>query len=463
MARGGGNRGAALLAAGVSGLLVAGAFLIAAGVAPAAIGVGSVASDNVAPAGSSSGIGSEVTEGRDVEEGISQLHEEGVTGNGTTVGVVGTRFDAHDDAIRDAVVAHHYVSGGSLAPSASGSTAHDTAVAEVVARTAPDADLVLVEVGSNPDDETYRAAMDRLLAADVDVVVDAGSYFPTDRRTADGFAAAADSVAEEAVFVTSAGNLGERHWSGDVPNTGWTEFDDDTEANRLGEDSIAGAVSVRLHWEGDADLELYLYRERPDEDRVVAADTDGEGVAAIDARVPRGQYYVAVYAADGEPATDVSLYSLDHDLAHSVADGSVPAAAGERTLAVGAADGDGLRADSSRDGITLVGPDTARTHNGELSGTSAAAPYVAGAVALVAGQSDLGPRDSQRLLLMTAERNDDAITVDPERALDVADRTVVNTNAEHATTTPRDAVRNEPGNRSAPPPSGCAVSATPVP
>jgi len=288
---------------------------------------------------------------------------------------------------------------------------HDAAVARVVAERTDGASLYLAAVGAEPTPEQYERAVRRLVAADVDVIVDAGSYYP---RTADGAARIADA-AEYAtdsgvVVVTSGGNTARRHWRGAADEPGWLAFDaDGAEGNRLGEGPVSGGVTLRLYWAGSADYDLYLYRDTPGEDDpVVARSTRDAGTAeAIDASLPRGDYYVAVYARDPGGGGRVDLFAARHRLAHATpADGARPASSTPGVVSVGAVE-DGAVADYSPTDTDVRGPGTVRLDDGTtLSGTSAAAPAVAGvAVEMTAAVDDGGltPAAVERLLRATAD------------------------------------------------------------
>jgi hypothetical protein len=354
------------------------------------------------------------------------VHERGLTGAGVSVGVIGQGFDA-SGAIGPHVAARTQV--GETPESA----AHDTAVAEVVSETAPDANLYLAGVGRTPTPAEYAAAVEWLTARGVDVVVDSGSYFPSvaadERRIT---AAAERAAAQGVVFVTSAGNYADRHWAGPGTTDGWVTFADGDAANALADgDALQGRVTVRLRWRTDADYDLYLYRRLPNgDDRVVAksvGDETGPGltVEGVDVAVPRGQYYVAVYADEGPTAPDrVQVFAAGHELEHTTARGSMVApATSERVVAVGAAENGERLAYSSRSAagtVDLTAPAGARTSaDPALAGTSAAAPYVAGTAALVeAAGRDPSPARVEAILERTADGEGE--TVDALAAVEAA-------------------------------------------
>lgn len=359
--------------------------------------------------------------------GVESLHEEGVRGENVTVGVIGQEFEPGHRSLGDNVAASKQF-GGSGPLFADGR--HDTAVAEIVARTAPDSELYLAGVGAEATPERYADAVAWLLEEDVDVVVDAASYFPS---TAEGMhrlnEVAEDAAESGVVFVTSAGNFGNRHWTGTVSGDGWVEFAPETEYNALGEDTIAGHTSLRLYWEGDAEFDLYLYRASPGEDTLVAkseTDQSGDGPhsEAIDTTLPSGRYYVAVRGGEGANGTEIELFAANHEFAEtSDSGGMVAPATAENVIAVGAVDavsGEPRPYSSTGPMLDISAPDGAQTQAaGELHGSSAAAPLVAGTVALMASETEsLTPEQAQQVLQRTATHVDGRLYLDTAGAVD---------------------------------------------
>jgi subtilisin family serine protease len=382
--------------------------------------------------------------------GASRVHEAGITGEGVRVGVIDGGFQAGHTAIDDQVAAYRSfdrrgTAGGQIAAS------HGTAVAEVVGETAPGSDLYLADVGTAPTGDDYAAAVDWLLANDVDVVVDSGSYFTdTDGNTSAITAVAENASRQGVVFVTSAGNYGDRHWAGSGAvagdadtagrESGWVEFAENTEGNLLaGGDPVRGEVSLRLRWTGEADYDLYLYRHLGNGDaRVVAKSVErqasNDSVAnseSIDVAVPRGTYYAAVHAHDADESARLRLFSLHQSLAHADARGSLlaPATSGE-VIAVGATGPNGTPREYSSLGVDdaavdLAAPDGVQTRAaGEFNGTSAAAPYVAGTAALVeARHPGLSPTQVETILEQTADGRRSVDAYAAVRAASATERT----------------------------------------
>lgn len=348
------------------------------------------------------------------------------------IGVIGSSFGASSSI--DGRVAARYRPGGPRFGLASGGD-HDTAVANVVAHRTDDSSLYLASVGYEPTPAEYDSAVRWLVEHDVDVIVDAGSYYP---RTADGMeritGAAEGAAAAGTVFVTSGGNTARRHWRGTANGAGWLAFDETgIQGNRLGDGPVAGSVTLRLYWEGTGNYDLYLYRDTPGEDdEVVAKSTRESGHAeAIDAVLPRGNYYVAVYA-HGTGDGQVDLFAARHGLAHAGANGSAVApATAEGVISVGAVGTDGQLTAYSPTDTDVQAAGTIRLADGtRLTGTSAAAPAVASVVAAMtanAGASGLTPAEVERLLRTTAEDGridaDAAVTAAARRGIGDANAT----------------------------------------
>lgn len=334
------------------------------------------------------------------------------TGETVKVGVIGTRFDRSHPALTGRVGDARRIGG--VRPFAAGGD-HGTAIAEIVAERSPSATLYLAALGPAPTPDGYARAVEWLEGRDVDVIVDAGSYFPRTARGLDRIERVAEQAADDGVaFVTSAGNYANRHWRGTTDDRGWVSFASSATRNRLGTGAISGRVTLRLYWEGTTDYDLYLYRRVPDgEDRVVARSTrEAGGAEAIDTVVGEGEYYVRVYADDAGGNT-VDLFAANHRLAHADSAGSsLPPATSSDVIAVGAVGPDGERAYSSttRDVTAPDGVET--TAAGRLLGSSAAAPIVASTVTSMLVASDrreLSPTEIRRILTETADGSADRL------------------------------------------------------
>jgi subtilisin family serine protease len=343
--------------------------------------------------------------------GADGLHGRGITGEGVTVGVIDRGFRPSDPEIAANVGAYRVFESD-------GGWAHGTGVASVVVDTAPDAQLHLAAVGSTTTSAEYREAVEWLRDSGADVIVDSGSYFGSQDAERDELARVAADAAEDTVFVTSAGNYAERHWGGSHEATGegeWVPFGDDS-GNDLGDGQVEGAVSVELRWDDPAaDYDLYLMRPRQGDDAVVAASRgrqDGNATAreSISATLPLGNYYVAVRGHDADGTHDLELFA-SHTLAESTPNGSLTTPATvEGVIAVGSYGNDTVKPFSSRGpvgnrtGVDLVAPDSVvSTGLDDQEGTSYAAPYVAGTVALLRSEHPhLDPADLRSAIRTSA-------------------------------------------------------------
>ncbi|WP_332898258.1 S8 family serine peptidase [Haladaptatus sp. CMSO5] len=326
--------------------------------------------------------------------GATELHRHGITGENVTVGIVGRGFRVSSPEIADSVGAYRTFSTEDSPPAVD---AHGTAVASIVADTAPNASLYLADVGTETTSDEYDAAVTWLLDAKVDIILDAGSYFDHGERESEINDIAA-RASEEVLFVTSAGNYAERHWQGQLQPTDepWVAFADGVEGNALaGGDPVRGEVHLTLTWNTSEDYDLYLLRETGGQDTVVAKSTSRgtDGVERISVVVPKGEYYVAIYGEDTTGNATLNLFSTSHTLSYATAPGSLAApATTPSVVTVGASENGTVAAFSSRGptaagdpGVDLVAPGGVGGVDiaGVSAGTSVSASYVAGSAALL--------------------------------------------------------------------------------
>jgi len=324
------------------------------------------------------------------EIGAAALHRRGTTGKNVTVGVIDRGFRISHPEIADQVEAYRPFS-------ASGTSIHGTAVASVVADTAPDASLHLAAIGSRTTPAEYREAVEWLVESDADVIVDAGSYFGQPGNGTGPISRVAANASREVAFVTSVGNYAHRHWRGTAtPETAldWVTFGNDSANHIANGRTISGRVTLGLQWNGSADYDLFLYRDTPAGDWVWEASRTRGTAENLSTRVPRGRYYVAIKpnsSATINRTTTLSLFA-NRRLEHRTPRSSLTApATAPGVIAVGAVNGTRVRPFSSRGptvdgrrGVDLVAPDEVRAVGIEVdAGTSFAAPYVAGSIALV--------------------------------------------------------------------------------
>lgn len=308
------------------------------------------------------------------------------------------------------------------------STPHGVGVAEIVYEMAPAAELVLVCVSTELD---LAQALADAKARGVQVIVHSVLWLNTSRGDGSGGPGTPDAIAAEArasgiLWVNAAGNQAQKHWSGpfaDANADGVHEFAGTDTTNGIGTPS-SGEVCAYLKWDEwpvtdeDYDLELVLpdgtvfasssFPQNGDDRPTEAVCAQGGG-NALAVRIRRA-------AGSGSPRLDL-FWIAPGQLEHQVAAGSLAEpATSPQVLAVGAVcvGTEALQPYSSR-GPTIGGrtkPDLVSydavsnfsygTSTGCTSGfvgTSAAAPHVGGAAALVLEERPgLTPAELQAVL-----------------------------------------------------------------
>lgn len=369
---------------------------------------------------------------------VDRLHDVGVTGTNVTVGVVGvTGFDVDSPALSGRVAATRSF-GPSSAVRNGGRAAHGTAAASIVAATAPDASLTLATVETAGQ---FRAAVAWLVERDVDVIVAPIGFYGTAGDGTSPVARAVRLATDRGVtVVASAGNLGRGHWRGEFTpsRTGVHRFAGGTRTFLTDRVGRGDRLEAWLTWDrpagGDgpatggtespeaaAPFTLALYRASGvgADPRLVAESrpVDGGGTPSVrvTARLaPNATYFLRVRGPSARAGTRLRLAAPTHALQYRERAGSVVAPATARSaLAVGAYDPRADRVEpfssagpvDGRIGVDVVAPDRLRVPAapGGLVGSSAAAPYVAGVVALLLEvRPDLSPGAVERRLEGTA-------------------------------------------------------------
>lgn len=284
---------------------------------------------------------------------------------------------------------------------------HGTAVAQIVHETAPQARLYLKQVGDELDLEN---AVEDAIRQGVQIINHSVGWTNAGFGDGTGFFAGLVRRAHEAgiLWVNAAGNHAQSHWTGrflDANANGWADFPGAGEEALRIPAYFGGLISLSLTWDDwprtDQDLDLYLY---DGEGNVVAFSTGWQlgaepPVEALDYFVEATDVYrVKVLARRASKPLRIKIFSdSSHPLKPAVPHGSLlaPADAPE-ALAVGAVSirrwEAGPQEPFSSLGPTsdgrikpdLVGPDgTANLLINPFGGTSAAAPHVAGAAALL--------------------------------------------------------------------------------
>jgi subtilisin family serine protease len=277
-------------------------------------------------------------------------------------------------------------------------TQHGVRVAEIVHSVAPKARLVLVNYHTM--DEFVRAT--RWIADRRIPIVAHSNSFLTAPYDGTGIAARAVDVAAQrgVLWVNSAGNFARRHWTGafsDGDGDGLEDFDGGN-AMPIAPERLDRLLLV-LSWPRGRGARYALIVQRRDSDGVwrtrARGDPAVDGRSQISYRVGEvGSWRLAVMRLAG-PAVRVDIFSRTIGFGRfAVARGSIATPADAKgAIAVGATVWESDRlTDYSSNGPTvdgrlkpdLVAPTDVTVHPGiPVGGTSAAAPHVAGAAALL--------------------------------------------------------------------------------
>ena len=293
-------------------------------------------------------------------------------------------------------------------------TNHGTAVAELVHAVAPEALLYLKKIGDEVD---LANAVDDSLRQGIKIIVHSVGWFNTNFTDGRGIVCQLADRAERAgiLWVNAAGNHAQQHWTGpfrDLDGDGWVEFQGSQEELKVR--AGFGELQLFLTWDDwphtcqDYDLFLYdlqgnLVASSQNYQTCSEPPTEELYYLPLQAVAP-GVYYIRVLARNRLKPVALKIFSANARLEPAVPQGSLPAPADARgVLAVGAIPiglwETGPTAAYSSQGPTsdgrikpdLVAPDNVRTATEvgflhRFQGTSAAAPQVAGAAALILSQ-----------------------------------------------------------------------------
>ena len=346
-----------------------------------------------------------------VSEGVftinaAEWHAAGFTGQGVKIGLLDQGFDGYRDQLGrelpDRALTRSFVSG--VAPDATGEN-HGTAVAEIVHDVAPGAELFLAHYDGG--DVSMGNAVDWLLEQGVQIVSHSagGLAGPMDGTGRD--AELVDRVAAQGVlWINSAGNSAGEHLRAafsDADGDGFHDFKPDSSllAFRPVPDQITQIV---LNWDdwpqAGEDYDLYLL----DRDGVVLASSrniQAGNRAPVEQILYRfddvGAYYVSVQANSVTRPARLDVYIHEaRNMEFTTPSHSLATPADARgALTVGAVDAHDQTlqpyssygpTEDGRGKPELLGPDgvSVAVYAPEaFFGTSAAAPHVAGAAALI--------------------------------------------------------------------------------
>ena len=342
-------------------------------------------------------------------------HEVGIQADDIKIAVLDLAFDdAHNEIERNVVESktfRHDFDGLKIPLEGFGNESiHGTAVSEIIVDVAPKAELYLYTFASEVE---FLDAMDYAISQDVDLITMSAGWvnYPTDGNSE------MTKKVEQAIdagipFVVSAGNYAQTHWQGnfiDTNENSWHEFE--------GLDEGISVVASQSRVDREIPFILYLMWDSPSGEiydfDLSMTDEDGAEVAysanlqetdnAINFEyvyfTPEnaGTYSLGVKYGGDEPSDAIlEIFSPSDKLEYQIAEGSVSVPTDAKgIISVGAINYYDSRLEPfSSQGPTnncmaspsLVAPDAVTTTaygDTPFFGTSAAAPHVAGMVALM--------------------------------------------------------------------------------
>lgn len=356
------------------------------------------------------------TEGLELTGAKANFHAAGNKGKGIRIAVIDLGFDRLADAQRSGRLPKDLVTrdftGNGMEFDGDSREAHGVGVAGIVYEMAPEAELYLLHVKTT---DQLLEAVRFSIENGIRVINHSVGWFNTSFYDGTGRVndIAAQARSNGILWVNAAGNSARTHFEGfftDTDDDGWHNLDgqDETIDVRLQKDA---KISLYLTWSGwntrDGDYQIYLLDENLKVSEAIAkseprGENDTTPAQMLSATIPQtGTYHIAIRQRTPSRAHVLVLFAGGDVQAfgqYTVAERSVAdPASSQRVLTVGAVSRtrwtNPLVESFSSLGPThggvmkpdLCAPDgvDSTVYDEGFSGTSAAAPHVAGAAALL--------------------------------------------------------------------------------
>ena len=340
-------------------------------------------------------------------------HLAGVRGQGVKVAIIDPGFKGANQLGSDMPDSWSYVdyTGNGMY---TGEIVHGTACAEIIHDTAPQAELYLLKVGDLVDLEN---AKDRCLRSDIDIISYSSTGFTTGFGDGRGFVCdiVNDAADNGILWVNAAGNEAKRHYSGfwsDTDSDGWHNFEGESELLPIEADE-GDEIIVALTWDdwptSSQNYDLSIWKNDTEGNlQKVAESTNIQSRIYPQYPTERieytaqgsGQFLIAILKDGDSRPLRIKIGSSNHDFEDYAEEGNsigIPADA-RGSMSVGGiyhrnwSNGQ-IEEYSSRgpttdgrikpDLVAPTGVSTASYAPDPFFGTSAAAPHVAGAAALI--------------------------------------------------------------------------------
>jgi len=373
----------------------------------------------------------------DTSEGVEKTdaglyHNEGYYGQGVNVAIIDLGFDYLTEAtnsgdISPSVIAYtHDYSGSGFEQGIK----HGTSVAEIVYDMAPQANLYLMKISDTTDLEN---AVDDAISLGVDIINHSVGWYNSnyyDGTGPDDWGSSGTNSADISAFardngilwINSAGNEAQNHWQGDwydPDDDNWLNFTYSNNKNYIGYVSEGSVITIYMTWDAwpsdPEDYDICLDRNKGEmwEESFHCSPDVQDGTQSptefINYTVPSGKsadYYFSIFDVSADNAPPIDLFAFVDNSGtingQLVSSSSVITPSNdEKVLSIGGIDisdwSDGPQNPRSSLGPSndsqyalsrikpdIMGPSCVSTYTYGIScGTSASAPHLAGAAALI--------------------------------------------------------------------------------